>query len=175
MAWRPVGQCWNIVSLTLGNKLQWNLNRNEYIFIQENAFENVVWKMAAICLGLNVLKLYALPIKTSKTQPSFHFSRNKTMKISYSKSDCSILFNSLWPSDNIWQHRSGSTLADVKACCLSTQNHYLNQYRLIIHQWGLVVFNLGQFHRKYSNYLSLIWVWKSLIWYYRHIFQEPMS
>ena len=24
-------------------------------FIQENAFENVVWKMAAICLGLNVL------------------------------------------------------------------------------------------------------------------------
>ena len=25
-----------------------------YIFIQENAFQNVVWKMAAICLGLNV-------------------------------------------------------------------------------------------------------------------------
>ena len=33
---------------TLGNKNQWNLNRNLYIFIQENAFENVVWKMAAI-------------------------------------------------------------------------------------------------------------------------------
>ena len=29
--------------------------RNSYIFMQENAFENVVWKMAAICLGLNVL------------------------------------------------------------------------------------------------------------------------
>ena len=38
---------------TLGNKLQWNLNRNSCIFIQENAFENVVWKMAAI--DLNVL------------------------------------------------------------------------------------------------------------------------
>ena len=25
------------------------------MFIQENAFENVVWKMASICLGLNVL------------------------------------------------------------------------------------------------------------------------
>ena len=35
------------------NKLQWNINRNEHTFIQENAFENVVWKMAAICLGLN--------------------------------------------------------------------------------------------------------------------------
>ena len=28
--------------------LQWNLNRNLYIFVQENAFENVVWEMAAI-------------------------------------------------------------------------------------------------------------------------------
>ena len=50
-----LNQCRNNVNLTLGNKLQWNLNRNQYIFIQENAFENVVWKMAAICLGLNVL------------------------------------------------------------------------------------------------------------------------
>ena len=32
----------------LGKKLQWNLNKNSYIFIQENAFENAVWKMAAI-------------------------------------------------------------------------------------------------------------------------------
>ena len=30
------------------NKLQWNLKLNSYIFIQENAFENVVWKMVAI-------------------------------------------------------------------------------------------------------------------------------
>ena len=52
------------------NKLQWDFNRNPYIFIQENAFENVVCKTAAImsqshvsktsakwplCFGLNVL------------------------------------------------------------------------------------------------------------------------
>ena len=43
-----LNQCWNIVNWTLRNKLQWNLNRNSIIFIQENAFENVVWKMAAI-------------------------------------------------------------------------------------------------------------------------------
>ena len=29
--------------------------RNSYIFIQENIFEYVIWKMAAMCLGLNVL------------------------------------------------------------------------------------------------------------------------
>ena len=31
-----------------GNKLQWNVNQNSEFFIQENAFEKVVWKMSAI-------------------------------------------------------------------------------------------------------------------------------
>ena len=51
-----LNQCWNIVNWTLGNKLQWNLNRNLFIFIQENAFENVVWKMAAILSGPQCVK-----------------------------------------------------------------------------------------------------------------------
>ena len=37
-----LNQCWNIVNWTLRN------NRNSYVFIQENALENGVWKMAAI-------------------------------------------------------------------------------------------------------------------------------
>ena len=37
-------------------KLQWNFNRNWNIFIQENAFENIVCEMTSICLGLNVLR-----------------------------------------------------------------------------------------------------------------------
>ena len=36
------------MNCTHRNKLQWNLNWNLNIFIQENAFENVVCKMAAI-------------------------------------------------------------------------------------------------------------------------------
>ena len=43
-----LNQCWNIVNWTIGNKLQWNFNRNWYIFIQENAFQSVVWEMSAI-------------------------------------------------------------------------------------------------------------------------------
>ena len=35
--------------------------------------------------------------------------------------------NSLWLSDAIWQHRSGSTLAQVMACCLTAPSHCLNQ------------------------------------------------
>ena len=30
------------------NKLQWNFNQNSYIYIQENAFENVVCEMLTI-------------------------------------------------------------------------------------------------------------------------------
>ena len=51
-AWKEpshyLNQCQNIVNLTLRNKLQWNFNRYSNIFIQENPFQNVIWKMAAI-------------------------------------------------------------------------------------------------------------------------------
>ena len=40
--------------------------------------------------------------------------------------------NSLWPSDTIWRQRSGSTLAQVMACCITAPSHYLNQRCLII-------------------------------------------
>ena len=51
-----------------------------------------------------------------------------------------IFFNSLWPSGILWWHRSGSTLAQVMACCLTASmaccltapSHYLNQFWLII-------------------------------------------
>ena len=33
-----------------------NEKRNSYMFIQENVFENVVWKVAPFCVGLNDLK-----------------------------------------------------------------------------------------------------------------------
>ena len=37
------------------------------------------------------------------------------------------IFNSLWPSGTIWRQRSGSTLAQVMACCLMAPSHYLSQ------------------------------------------------
>ena len=41
-------------------------------------------------------------------------------------------FNSLRPNDTIWWQISGSTLAQVMACCLTAPSHYLNQCWLII-------------------------------------------
>ena len=68
-----LNQCWNIINWTHRNKLQWKLNRNSYIFIQENVFENVVWIMPAICLGLNVLKQWGLGKKVMKWWFGFTF------------------------------------------------------------------------------------------------------
>ena len=39
---------WIIVSTTLMNKLDWHLNQNTKLFIDENAFENNSWEMATI-------------------------------------------------------------------------------------------------------------------------------
>ena len=36
--------------------------------------------------------------------------------------------NSLWPCNAKWWHRSGSTLAQVMACCLTAPSHYLSQW-----------------------------------------------
>ena len=43
-----LNQCWNIVNWIRRNKFPWNFNRYSNIFIQENAFENVVCEMASI-------------------------------------------------------------------------------------------------------------------------------
>ena len=43
-----MNQCRSIAVWTLWNKLQWNFKRNSYIFIQENAFENVAREKVAI-------------------------------------------------------------------------------------------------------------------------------
>ena len=57
-----LNQCWYIVNLTLRNKLQWNINHNWYIFTQENTFEHVVWKMAAVLSRPRCVKWYIFSI-----------------------------------------------------------------------------------------------------------------
>ena len=48
-------------------------------------------------------------------------------EISYGQDVVFLYFvNSLWPSDAIWRHISGTTLAQVRACCLTAPSHYLN-------------------------------------------------
>ena len=51
-----------LVIRSLGTNFSELLSKNSYIYIQRNAFENVVCEMAAIlCLRLNVLKDHVFP------------------------------------------------------------------------------------------------------------------
>ena len=61
-----------------------------------------------------------------------------------------LLYNSLWSSDAIWHHRSGSTLAQAMACCLTSPRHSVPEPMLICHQRCSVAFIREQFHEKCS-------------------------
>ena len=58
-------------------------------------------------------------------------------------------FNSLTPSDAMRRQRSGATLAQVIACCLTAPNHYLNQCWLIISK--------AQWHSSECNFTKDAW------------------
>ena len=64
-----------IVNWTPWNKPQWNINRNSYIFIQENAFQNTVCEMAAIlsrpqCVNLSFTFQWPLLLTWFNFNPS---------------------------------------------------------------------------------------------------------
>ena len=52
---------------------------------------------------------------------------NETVNTPWNLNLSGPIFNSLGPSDAIWQQRSGSPLAQVMACCLMAPSHYLHQ------------------------------------------------
>ena len=103
-----LNQCWNIVNWTLRNKSLWNFNQNSYIFIQENAFENVVCNMwRAFCpgkdesTGTKPLPAW-LHSKSNKYAKSFHpFFRWKQVNTKYlanhSSSKISLYINVFKP------------------------------------------------------------------------------
>ena len=47
-----LNQCWYIIDWTPGNKIRWKLDRKWYFFIQENAFENVIWELLTFQIAL---------------------------------------------------------------------------------------------------------------------------
>ena len=80
--------------------------------------------------------------------------------------------NSLWTSDTIWHHRTESTSAWVMAWCRHQANTSSNVDSFRARLCGI---HLGQFHRKCSWYLTLIWVWKLLIKDYKIQYRPVLS
>ena len=63
-------------------------------------------------------------------------------------------FNSLWPSNAVWWHSSGSTMVQVMACCLTAPNLYLNQcYSNVLWQVPTLLFCIMSWKIKLLNLL----------------------
>ena len=71
-----LNQYWAIVNWTLRNKLQWNFHQNTYLFIDENASENIVCETAAI------LSMWVTGVLQCSAIYSTHFqSENKKVSV----------------------------------------------------------------------------------------------
>ena len=57
----------------------------------------------------------------------YHYWLNIGNKVVWSHLILQDMLNPLRPSDATWRHRSGLTLAQVMACCLTAPSHHLNQ------------------------------------------------
>ena len=78
----------------------------------------------------------------------------------YNRDDVSVVVNSLWPSDAKWWHRSGSTLAQVMACCLMAISHHPNQCWPLISEVLQMAFTCEKFCSECPIFYSAYWVWK---------------
>ena len=79
-----------------------------------------------------------------------------------------VLVNSLEPSGTIWRYRSGSTLAQLLACCLMVPSHYLKQCWLIINeiQWQHLGASSQPIPHPFHQLLKLAWT--CLTWLRTH-------
>ena len=93
-----------------------------------------IWEVWWICLS-RILHQFILVIKISvwlhrKRLIIFHILAYLSLIHVVHVRKCTCIFipliNTLWPSDAMWRHISGLTLAQVMACCLTAPSHYLN-------------------------------------------------
>ena len=64
-------------------------------------------------------------------------------------------FNTLWPCDTIWRHKSGSILGQVKANCRYDGTKPLPEPMLIYHQRRSVALTWDKFHSDCQSYYSV--------------------
>ena len=57
-----INQCVSIVNCASKNNLQWHFSRNEILFIDKNAFDNVVWNVSTIFFWSHFVSNYDLTV-----------------------------------------------------------------------------------------------------------------
>ena len=114
------------------------------------------------------------PVNHLFDQPIVLAYKKETLRLCLTNNLPVWLINTLWPSNAIWRHRSGSTLAQVMAL-LPDGTKPLPEPMLTYHHWRLIAFTWRQFHKECSRNVSLTWVWTLQGQNYNHISQGAMS
>ena len=97
------------------------------LLIKQGPIWNSFWN-----LNQNLMKIIFALILILKVQYGHKFVHVPTAHKQNYDPIGSLLFNSLWRSDTIWQCRVGSTLAQEMACCLTTPSHCMKGCWFII-------------------------------------------
>ena len=87
------------------------------------------WVKASF-LNFSVIDIITTVLAGSLESPS-NLTDVTAAQLHWYQSYMKVIFNSLWPTDTQWRHRTGSTLAQVMAWCLLAPSHYLNKCWLI--------------------------------------------
>ena len=134
-----MNQCWNIGNSNLRNKLQWNFNRNSYIFIHENAFESVICEMAAILCDLKnrqmTLKNNKVPLLCYfKFCASFHSHWQMQTRVTLQKHSIWVnIGNFFIPCDlEIWPQALTLALTPLLSMALIPKNYIWYDERNIV-------------------------------------------
>ena len=133
-----MNQCWNIVNWIIKNKFQWILNLNLYIFIQENAFKNVICKMAAILSRFQYVNSLTL-LWQSVIQGSKAGSRATIVRQKLDHHEVSI-----WHKRQVPQALTRERTAEFPRWCgwRVIWNRYIVEAAGVFVIWGLQVKNL---------------------------------
>ena len=94
------------------NKLQWNFNHNSWIFIQENAFENITCKMAAVLYWPQLASTY-LPLVPhicvgELGQPYFKYWLVACLAPSHYLNQCWVIVNGTLRNKLQWNFNQSS-------------------------------------------------------------------
>ena len=103
-----------------------------HIFFKENVWFWIFFFIIEMHSHRQILSHYHWYRKVLTKTTKLHTNEGRTFGAFWD-------FNSLWPSDAIWHHRSKSTLVQVMACCLTAPSHHPSQCWLIISEvlWHL--------------------------------------
>ena len=102
------------------------------VVLQTNATHRIVNHVSHDCY-INIRKSFIVSdLIYCKTVGLFPSNRCQFKLGKVNKTAALPEINSLGPIDAIWRQKTGSTLAQVMACCLTAPSHYLNQCWLII-------------------------------------------